>query len=75
MLRGSRVLFFIDNEGMKEAFVSGTTESKASRTKTMLVEAMIQESRLLEMTACHGTPESHLPATWQTLRPDSSGEN
>ena len=27
LFRGARVIFFIDNEGVKEAFVSGTTKS------------------------------------------------
>eukprot|EP00435_Cladocopium_sp_Y103_P024718 s1417_g6.t1 len=39
---GARVIFFIDNEGVKEAFVSGTTKSAASRM--MLVEAMLRDS-------------------------------
>ena len=43
LLEGARVLYFIDNEGVKEAFVTGCTKSKASRT--MLIEAMIQDSR------------------------------
>ena len=43
LLREARVLFFIDNEGVKEAFVSGSTKSKASRR--MLVEAMIQDAK------------------------------
>ena len=43
LLREARVLYFIDNEGVKEALVSGSTKSKASRR--MLVEAMIQDAR------------------------------
>ena len=27
LFRGARVIFFIDNKGVKEAFVSGTTKS------------------------------------------------
>ena len=41
-LEGARVLFFVDNDGVKEALVSGTTRSEAS--KSMLVECMIQDS-------------------------------
>ena len=40
--RGARVLYFIDNEGVKEALVAGVTKSVASRT--MLVEAMLQDA-------------------------------
>ena len=43
LVRGARVLFFIDNDGVKEAFVSGRTKSVASRR--MLVEAMVQDSQ------------------------------
>ena len=42
LFRRARVLFFIDNDGVKEAFVAGTTGSKASRR--MLVEAMVQDA-------------------------------
>ena len=44
-LRRARVLFFIDNDGVKEAFVAGTTRSKASTSRRMLVEAMVQDAR------------------------------
>ena len=40
--QGARVLYFIDNEGVKEALVTGVTKSIASRT--MLVEAMLQDA-------------------------------
>ena len=42
MTQAARVLFFIDNEGVKEAFVKGATKPVASRT--MLVEAMLQDA-------------------------------
>ena len=42
LLRGARALFFIDNDGVKEAFVAGATKSEACRK--MLVEAMILDA-------------------------------
>ena len=42
-LQDARVLYFIDNEGVKEALISGTTRSQASRD--MLVECMIEDSQ------------------------------
>ena len=42
-LRGARVLYFIDNEGVKEALVAGTTKSKASRD--MLIQCMVEDSK------------------------------
>ena len=42
LLRGARVLFFIDNEGVKEALVAGATKSEACRK--MLTEAVIQDA-------------------------------
>ena len=42
LLRGARVLDFIDNEGVKEALVAGVTKSEGCRK--MLVEAMIQDA-------------------------------
>lgn len=42
LLRGARGLFFIDDEGVKEALVAGVTKSEACRK--MLVEAMIQDA-------------------------------
>lgn len=36
-------MFFIDNEGVKEAFVAGVTKSAACRK--MLVEATMQDAR------------------------------
>ena len=42
LLRGARVLLFIDNDGVKEAFVAGVTKSEACRK--MLVEAMILDA-------------------------------
>ena len=43
LLRGARAIYLIDNEGVQEAFVSGSTKSKASRV--MLVEAMFQDAQ------------------------------
>lgn len=42
LLQGARVLFFIDNEGVKEALVRGVTNSVAS--KKILTECMIQDA-------------------------------
>ena len=42
-LEGARVLYFIDNEGVKEALISGSTKSVASRD--MLVQCMIEDSK------------------------------
>ena len=42
-LEGARVLYFIDNEGAKEALISGSTKSVASRD--MLVQCMIEDSK------------------------------
>ena len=42
LLRGARVLYFIDNEGVKEALVAGVTKSEACRK--MLIEAMLQDA-------------------------------
>eukprot|EP00438_Fugacium_kawagutii_P007549 Skav213929 [mRNA] locus=scaffold2079:127721:128731:+ [translate_table: standard] len=48
LLHGTRVLYFIDNDGVKEALVKGTTSSVASRK--MLVECMIQDSKNQSMS-------------------------
>ena len=52
LVGSARVIFFIDNEGVKEAFVSGTTKSVASRK--MLVEAMMRDSeqQLIVVRTC-----------------------
>ena len=42
-LEGSRVLYFIDNEGVKEALITGVTKSTAS--KSMLIECMKENSQ------------------------------
>lgn len=42
-LEGSRVLYFIDNEGVKEALITGVTKSTAS--KSMLIECMKEDSQ------------------------------
>ena len=42
-IQDARVLYFIDNEGVKEALISGTTRSQSSRD--MLVECMIEDSQ------------------------------
>ena len=44
LLSSARVIYFIDNEGVKEALVAGVTKSQAS--KVMLHECMIQDSML-----------------------------
>lgn len=44
LIGSTRVIYFVDNEGVKEALVSGVTKSPAS--KTMLHECMIQDSTL-----------------------------
>ena len=41
-IQGARVLYFIDNEGVKEALVTGVTKSMASRR--MLIECMKEDS-------------------------------
>eukprot|EP00438_Fugacium_kawagutii_P031542 Skav209363 [mRNA] locus=scaffold1388:119609:120619:- [translate_table: standard] len=43
LLQGARVLYFIDNDGVKEALVKGVTQSAAS--KKLLIECMIQDSK------------------------------
>ena len=42
-LQGARVLYFIDNEDVKEALVAGSTRSVASRD--ILVQCMIEDSK------------------------------
>ena len=47
-LQGARVLYFIDNEGVKEALVSGSTRSEQS--KKMLIECMVQDAKSNSLT-------------------------
>ena len=47
-LQGARVLYFIDNEGVKEALVSGATRSEQS--KKMLIECMVQDAKSNSLT-------------------------
>ena len=56
LLRGARVLYFIDNEGGKEALVAGVTKSEGCRK--MLVEAMIQDAN-------NNSLKSHHQVMWQ----------